>query len=90
MQTVRDVWATEYHNVTVITIAQADASNCAFSADTDMAECMIIATKGVDSNTGRGKFVCLNHRPKSLLEALEIANRINRSQSIRTNGRFSE
>lgn len=83
MQTVRDVWATEYHNLTVITIAQADASNCAFSADTDMAECMIIATKGIGDNTGRGKFVCLNHRPKSLLEALEIANRINRSKSIR-------
>lgn len=83
MQTVRDVWATEYHNVTVITIAQADASNCAFSADTDMAECMIMATKGVDDNTERGKFVCLNHRPESLLEALEIANRINRSQSVR-------
>lgn len=83
MQKVRDVWATEYHNVTVVTIAQADASKCAFSADTDMAECMVIATKGIGANTGRGKFVCLNHRPESLLEALEIANRINRSQSVR-------
>ncbi len=83
MQTVRDVWATEYHNVTVITIAQAETSNCAFSADTSMAECMVIATKGVDSNTGRGKFVSLNHRPESLLEALEIANRINRSKGLR-------
>ena len=83
MQTVRDVWATEYHNVTVITIAQAEASDCAFSADTGMAECMVIATKGIGDITGRGKFVCLNHRPESLLEALEIANRINRSQSVR-------
>ncbi len=83
MQKVRDVWATEYHNVTVITIAQADASNCAFSADTNMAECMVIATKGIGANTGRGKFACLNHRPESPLEALEIANRVNRSPSIR-------
>ena len=83
MQKVRDVWATEYHNVTVITIAQAETSNCAFSADTSMAECMVIATKGIGANTGRGTFVCLNHRPESLLEALEIANRINRSKSIR-------
>lgn len=83
MQKVRDVWATEYHNVMVITIAQADTSNCAFSADTAMAECMVIATKGIGDNTGRGKFVCLNHRPESLLEALEIANRINRSDRIR-------
>ena len=83
MQTVRDVWATEYHDLTVITIAQADAVNCAFSADTGMAECMVIATKGIGDTTGRGKFVCLNHRPESLLEALEIANCINRSQNVR-------
>ena len=48
-----------------------------------MAECMVVATKGVGDNTGRGKFVCLNHRPESLLEALEIANRIHRSEGIR-------
>ena len=80
---VRDMWATEYHDVVVITIAEAKGTDCAFSADTDMAECIIVATKGKSDNTGRGKFVCLNQRPQSQLEAFEIANRI-----IRSNGTY--
>ena len=48
-----------------------------------MAECIVVATKGVDENTGRGKFVCLNQRPQSVLEAIEIANRINKSNNTR-------
>ena len=80
---LRDMWATEYHNVVVITTAQAKAQGSAFSADTGMAECIVVATKGVDENTGRGKFVCLNQRPQSVLEAIEIANRINKSNNTR-------
>ena len=45
-QKLRDMWATEYHDVIVITIAEAKGFDCAFSADTDMAECIIVATKG--------------------------------------------
>ena len=82
-QKLRDMWATEYHDVIVITIAEAKGFDCAFSADTDMAECIIVATKGKGDNTGRGKFVCLNQRPESLLEAFEITNRI-----IRSNGTY--
>ena len=82
-QKLRDMWATEYHDVVVITIAEAQGLDCAFSADTNMAECIIVATKGKGGNTGRGKFVCLNQRPKSLLEAFEITNRI-----IRSNGTY--
>ena len=80
---LRDMWATEYHHVVVITMAQAKAQGSAFSADTGMAECIVVATKGVDENTGRGKFVCLHQRPQSMLEAIEIANRINRSNNTR-------
>ena len=80
---LRNMWATEYHDVIVITMAQAKARGSAFSADTGMAECIVVATKGIDKNTGRGKFVCLNQKPQSGLEAIEIANRINRSNSTR-------
>ena len=75
-QKLRDMWATEYRNLIVITIAEAKGLDCAFSDDTDMAECIIVATKGKGNNTGRGKFVCLRQRPQSLLEAVEIANRV--------------
>ncbi|MYB93291.1 hypothetical protein F4054_12520 [Candidatus Poribacteria bacterium] len=83
-QKVRDMWATEYHDVVVITIADAKGESCAFSADTSMAECMVVATKGKKTNnTGRGRFISLNHRPKSVLEALEIVNTTYRFDSVR-------
>lgn len=72
---VRNLWATEYHDVVVLTIAEAKGGDCAFSADTNMAECMVVATKGKkDNRTGRGTFISLSHRPRSVLEAFEIAN----------------
>ena len=71
-QKIRDMWTTEYHNLVVITMAQAKGQDSAFSADTGMAECIVVATKGIGENTGRGKFVCLNQRPQSALEAMEI------------------
>ena len=78
-QKVRNMWATEYHDVVVLTIADAEGEDCAFSADTTMAECMVVATKGKKTdNTGRGTFIPLNCRPRSVIEALEIANAINR------------
>ena len=55
-QKVRELWATKYHDVTVVTIADAKTENCAFSADTNMAECLIVAVKGRTENTGRGTF----------------------------------
>ena len=81
---VRNMWATEYHDVVVLTIADAKAEDCAFSADTNMAECMVLATKGKkDNNTGRGTFISLSHRPQSVLEAIEIANVINKFENLR-------
>ena len=80
---VRDLWATTYHDITVVTIADAKTENCAFSADTNMAECLVVALKGRAENTGRGTFVCLHHRPNSHLEAVEIAKGIQRLQDVR-------
>ena len=82
-QKVRDLWATTYHDVTVVTIADAKTENCAFSADTNMAECVIIAVKGRTESTGRGTFVCLHRRPNSHLEAVEIAKWIQRLRDVR-------
>ena len=83
-QKVRDMWATEYHDVVVITIADAKGESCAFSADTSMTECMVAATKGKKTDsTGRGTFVSLDHRPPSVLEALEVANSVHRLGNAR-------
>lgn len=80
---VRNLWAKEYHNVTVVTIADAEVENSAFSADTGIAECLVIATKSPSKDTGRGTFVCLHRRPESVLESLEIANQLHRFKDIR-------
>ena len=81
---VRNMWATEYHDVVVITIADAEGEDCAFSADTSMAECMIVASKGKkNDNIGRGTFISLSHRPRSVLEAFEITNIIYKFDSLR-------
>lgn len=83
-QKVRDMWATEYHDVIVVTIADAQISNCTFSSDTGMAECMVVATKGKGDNTGRGKFISLLHQPRSVLESVAIGNGIRRIDNTRT------
>ena len=51
-QKVRDLWAIKYHSVAVVTIADAKTENCAFSADTNMAECLVVALKGRTERTG--------------------------------------
>ncbi|MDE0314611.1 MAG: hypothetical protein OXM61_06895 [Candidatus Poribacteria bacterium] len=81
---VRNMWATEYHDVVVITIADAEGEDCAFSADTSMAECLVVATKGEKTdNTGRGTFIPLDYRPRSVIEALETVNVIHKIKRIR-------
>ena len=75
---VRKMWAEEYHNVLVITVADANIERCAFSADTGMAEGLVVATKGKRKNTGRGIFVCLTRSLSGELEALEVAKQIRR------------
>ena len=76
---LRNLLAANYYNVLAVTIAAASAENSTFSADTGMAECLVVATKGtVEMNTGRATFVTLHRRPDSELEALEIANSIRR------------
>ncbi len=73
---IRKLWAEKYHNLIVFTIADAQTDKCSFSADTNMAECIVVATKGETDTTGRGRFVCLHKRPKSHLEAQEIAKTV--------------
>ena len=75
---VREMWATEYHEVVVVTIAQKGGHDSAFSHDTSMAECIVVATKGIGENTGRAKFVSLSERPKSLLAGQTLAVLIQR------------
>ena len=80
---VRRLWAEAYHDVVVMTIADAAIENCTFSADTGMAECLVVATKGLGKSTKRATFVCLKRCPHGELEALEIAKQIHSLKNIR-------
>ena len=82
-QKVRKMWAEEYHDVLVFTIAHEDIEECAFSADTGMAECLVVAKKGKRKKTGHGTFVCLTRCPHGELESLEIAKEFHRLKNIR-------
>ena len=80
---LRKMLSEEYHDVIVVTIAQNRGYDSAFSHDTNLAECIVVATKGVGPNTGRAKFVCLTERPDSLLTAQTLANLIRRQHTTR-------
>ena len=62
----------------VITIAGDDSANRSFSADTGMAECLLIATKGKPSEdeNGPATFVVLRAQPDSLVTGANIAKEI--------------
>ena len=77
---IRQMLATEYHDVIVITLSGNDT---AFSHDTSIGECMVVATKGVSGNTGRARFVCLTERPDSLLAAQTLAGHIRGMKTTR-------
>ena len=79
---LRELLAADYANVTIISIAGADsAADRAFSADTGMADTVIVAVKNAGQGDGNARFVNLYRRPESLPEAVEIARLITQSQS---------
>ena len=75
-QAARSLLAARYTDVAVVTIAASGNLDRAFSADTGMAEALIVATKRRDRNgppAGTALFVNLHRRPATLLEAAEVA-----------------
>ena len=84
---VRELISSAYRDVTVLTIATARQDNQSFSADTGMAETMIVFRESSKFPDGRGLFISLQRRPDSEMEATEIARAIRStvdSVSVRT------
>ena len=73
---VRRLIARSYRNVTVLTIAAARQDDQSFSADTGIAETMIVCRESSNAPGRRGMFVSLRRRPDSEMEAIEIARAI--------------
>ena len=65
-------------DITVVTIAGAGSQDSSFSADTNMAECLLIAQMGEPGPEPRATFVMLHERPGSSVEAELLAEAISR------------
>ncbi len=69
----REALKTHYSDVHVTSIAAAGSTTRAFSADTGMAECLVVATKRTGRKS-RATYSNLSRRPRHLLEAAVRAN----------------
>ena len=78
---VRQLIADSYSDVVVMTIATAQQVDQSFSADTGMAETLLICRRSGRKPTRRGLFVSLNRRPDSEMEASEIARKLSQVAS---------
>ena len=75
----RKMIAERYRDVTVMTIAASKSHDQSFSADTGMAETMIVFRESAAAPSKRGLFISLKKRPENEMEAIETARAIKRS-----------
>ena len=81
----REMIARDYTGLTVLTIAAADDDDISFSADTGMAECLVIARKLKPDETRRGRvyFTSLRRRPRGFAHASSLAGGLLDSGQVR-------
>ena len=74
----RQTLAELYGDVQILSIAATGSQDRAFSADTGMAECLVLAKKGVDGGNSSEaiQFDNLTHRPRTILEATLVARNL--------------
>ena len=72
-------------DITVVTIAGAGTFDSSFSADTGMADCLLVARTGDQQPEKRATFVTLRRRPMYAVEAELLADEISR---IRESGQL--
>ncbi len=66
----------EYTDIIVVTIVASGSFQRSFSADTGMAECLLIARRGVPADAPRAQFAILDSQPDSAVASELIANEI--------------
>ena len=66
----------EYTDIIVVTIAASGSFQRSFSADTGMAECLLIARRGEPADPPRALFAILDSQPDSAVASELIANEI--------------
>ena len=86
-QGFRETLAKNYTDLTVLSIAASDNNHLSFSADTGMAECLVIArkVKQAETTTGteRGHFVSLGRRVQGFAHAGSLAMNVSKPERAR-------
>ena len=84
-QGFREMIAHHYTGPTVLTIAAADNDDISFSADTGMAECLVIARKLKSDETPQdgGSFTSLRRRPQGFPHASSLAGNLLEGSLVR-------
>ncbi len=92
----RRLLARQHEDVTVVSIATTGSTDRAFSADTGMAEVLVVATRREtrrrrgDRRPAAARFVNLLQRPRTILEAVTAARRIvEKTAEGRSSGRIA-
>lgn len=76
----RSLWRNHYTDIIVVSIAASGNEAASFSADTGMAECLIIANKSKrGERQSRAYSVVLKHQPQTTLEGDLVAQAVNRA-----------
>ena len=84
----RRLFERSYRNIMVVSIANSGSTERAFSADTGMAEVLVIATHCPNHNVEKPSitYINLERRPASILEASEIARTITKVKAHSNKG----
>lgn len=88
---MRNLLNSRYSNLVVVSIACSQPGETAFSADTAINEVLIIATRSTNSVEMKQdvKFVNIDRRPESIIEAVEYAKEIVKSTINKNHGTLS-
>lgn len=73
---MREMLASCYEDIRIVGIAGYKAIDSSWSADTKLAEVLVVARKSESSARGRAIFVTLRRRPANAMEATEVARAI--------------
>ena len=89
-QQARSALSKHYRDISIVSIAASGDTDRAFSADTGMAECLVLATKssGTTTTTGKMEFTNLERRPRNRVEAHEQAKSLKRLSVSIPDGAF--
>ena len=81
----RKLLSKDYTDVEILSIAASNITDLSFSADTGLAECLVVARKlkTGEKGTARGRFTSLSYRPQGFAHASEMSKSVINPAEVR-------